>query len=282
MPLVTPQAMLVQAREEGWAVPAFNVHALDMVAPLVAAAEGERAPLILQASPATLGEVGWGPLAAVVAEVAGRATVPVALQLDHATEPALVYRAIRHGFTAVMIDGSRLPFEENVALTRRAVEAARAAGVPVEGEIGHVPVPGEPEADDPAAGFTRPEEAEAFVAATGVDMLAVAVGTVHGRYRGEPRLDLDRLAAIRARVQVPLVLHGGSGIPDALLERAVRAGIAKVNVATELKEAWTAAARRALGDSAEDDPRRVLAAAKRALQAAAAARIRALGAAGRA
>lgn len=282
MPLVDTRELLAAARTGGYAVPAFNVHGLDMVPALVEVAEAERAPLILQATRATVEVAGWEPLAALATDCARRARVPVALHLDHAADPELIYAAIRHGFTSVMADGSALPFAENAAFTRRVVEVAHAAGVPVEGELGHVPRPGEPGSEDPESTLTRPEEAEAFVAETGVDSLAVAIGTVHGFYRGEPRLDFERLAAIRARVRVPLVLHGGSGIPDAQLARAIALGIAKVNVATELKAAWVRAVRVAVADGDEIDPRRVLGAARRALQAAAAERLRACGAAGRA
>lgn len=282
MLLVSPAVLVRRAYAEGYAVPAFNLHSLDMVTTLVAVAEEERAPVILQASPATVAQTGWRALVAVVAEAAAQASVPVALHLDHAHEPVLAYQAIHHGFTGVMLDGSALPFEENVALTRRVVEVAHAAGVAVEGEIGHVPRHGRPAEEDPDTVLTRPEDAEAFAAATGVDMLAVAVGNVHGLLDGQLALDLERLAAIRDRVGVPLVLHGGSGVPDRVLGQAVRLGVAKVNVATELKRAWCDGLRAALAEPGDPDPRRVVAAARAALAAAARARIRALGAAGRA
>lgn len=292
MALADPREILPRAAAGQYAVPAFNFHSLDMVPALVEVAEAERAPLILQASRGTIDFLGFGAIEAVAGVVARRARVPVVLHLDHAESYDLVIGALRHGFTSVMADGSSLPYDDNVALTRKVVEAAHAAGVAVEGELGHVPRPGagvevqavggtgEPAAD-PRTYFTRPEEAEDFVARTGVDSLAVAIGTVHGFYRGEPRLDLDRLEAIRARVQVPLVLHGGSGVPGPMLRAAIARGVAKVNFATELKHAWSNGVRAALADPAVADPREVLRAGLEALKAAAAEKIRLCGARGR-
>ncbi|ADU50843.1 ketose-bisphosphate aldolase [Thermaerobacter marianensis DSM 12885] len=288
--LVDPRELLAVAQQGGYAIPAFNVHGLDMVPPLVEVAEAERAPLILQATRSTVEATGWEPLVAVALECARRARVPVALHLDHASDRQLIYTAIRHGFTSVMADGSALPFDDNVAFTRSVVEVAHLAGIPVEGELGYVPRPATAMAQDPeAAGegppadlLIRPDEAEAFVAETGVDSLAVAIGTVHGFYRGTPRLDFERLAAIRARVHVPLVLHGGSGLADEHLAKAIVLGMAKVNVATELKAAWSQAVRQAVAENDDIDPRHVLRAARRALQTVAVAWLRRCGAVGRA
>lgn len=286
MPLVDPREILPRAAAAGYAVPALNFHSLDMVPALLEVAEAERSPLILQASKGTIDSLGFDAIEAVVRAAARRCRVPVVLHLDHAREYGLVVQALRHGFTSVMADGSQLPFEENVLLTGKVAEAAHAAGVAVEGELGYVPRAGEGE-EEGAGGspggyeFTRPEEAEEFVARTGVDSLAVAVGTVHGLYKEAPRLDLERLAAIRARVPVPLVLHGGSGVPAEMLQAAIARGVAKVNFATELKHAWAGGLRAALAGE-ETDPRKVLQPALRALQAEAARKIRLCGAWGQA
>jgi ketose-bisphosphate aldolase len=180
--------------------------------------------------------------------------VPVALHLDHGKSYELAARAIEAGYTSVMIDGSALPFEDNVALTRRVVELARTSGVSVEAEIGHV---GPAASADARAFYTRPEDAVRFVESTNVDSLAVAVGTQHGFYKGEVALDFERLAAIqRALPEVPLVLHGGSGLTAELLTRAIKFGIAKVNFGTELKDAFTRAVRDSMAGSTDIDLRR--------------------------
>ncbi|EKP95169.1 class II fructose-bisphosphate aldolase [Thermaerobacter subterraneus] len=287
MPLVDAREVLRRAAAEGYAVPGLNFHSLDMVPALLEVAEAERSPLILQASAGTIAFLGFDAIEAVVRASARRCRVPVVLHLDHARDYKLVLGALRHGFTSVMADGSSLPFEDNVSFTAKVAEAAHAAGVAVEGELGYVPRAGDP-ANTGVAGapegyeFTLPEQAEEFVARTGVDSLAVAVGTVHGVYREAPRLDLERLAAIRARVPVPLVLHGGSGLTAEMLQAAIAWGVAKVNFATELKHAWAGALRAALSGNHETDPRRLLAPALKALQDEAARKIRLCGSQGRA
>lgn len=285
--MVDPREVLPRAAAAGYAVPALNFHSLDMVPALLEVAEAERSPVILQASKGTIDFLGFDAIEAVVQVAARRCCVPVVLHLDHASEYGIVVGALRHGFTSVMADGSSLPFEENVLLTCKVAEAAHAAGVAVEGELGYVPRAGEPVPEGAAGSpggyeYTRPEQAEEFVARTGVDSLAVAVGTVHGLYREAPRLDLERLAAIRARVPVPLVLHGGSGVPADMLQAAIARGVAKVNFATELKHAWTGGLRASLADSKETDPRKILQPALRALQVEAAGKMRLCGSRGRA
>jgi ketose-bisphosphate aldolase len=200
-----------------------------------------------------------------------------ALHLDHGSSYDLVARCIDSGYTSVMIDGSRLPFAENCAITRRVVERARPAGVSVEGELGHV-AHNDAASGDAAGLLTRPEDAGRFVAETGVDALAVAVGTAHGFYRGEVRLDFDRLARIaEATGDVALVLHGGSGVPDPLLREAVRRGIRKINFGTELKDAFTSAVKSTLLGTDEIDLRKTFAPAVEAVHRISAAKIRICG-----
>jgi fructose-bisphosphate aldolase class II len=192
-------------------------------------------------------------MAAMIRELAAGTPVPVALHLDHGAEFAEVIACIRCGFTDVMLDASSRPYEENASLTRRVVEAAHAVGMGVEAELGHVGQ-GVDYADEASrkAAFTKPEDAERFVAETGVDALAVAVGSAHGVYRGKPELDLDLLAGIREQVAVPLVLHGGSGISDDDFRAAIQRGISKVNIYTAMSLASTAAIHAGMSDGTVD------------------------------
>lgn len=282
MPLVTGKEILDAARAGGYAVGAFNCHTLDMIGAVVEAASQERAPVILQFTEGSLKACGWEAAAAVARLAAAAAPVPVAIHLDHGASFAAVMKAIRHGFTSVMIDGSELPYDQNVALTRRVVEAAHAAGVTVEAEIGHVG--GVEDGQGSLHGWlTEPEDAERFWRDTGCDYLATAFGTAHGFYKELPRLDLDRLAEIGRRVPAPLVMHGGSGVPADQVLAAIARGVAKINVATELKDAWARALRQVLAEHpGEMDPRKILAPARAAVQAVVREKIRLFGAAGRA
>jgi ketose-bisphosphate aldolase len=202
----------------------------------------------------TIRYLGLPLIVAMARAAAFELPTPVALHLDHGASLSLAYGAILAGYSSVMIDGSALPFDENCELVRRVVELAHPAGVSVEAELGHV---GEAASDDPGACYTQPEAAALFVERTGVDALAVAVGTAHGFYRGEVRLDFERLCAIRDAVpHTPLVLHGGSGVPAALVQRAIACGIAKLNIGTEIKDTFTARVRAALVQSDDIDLRR--------------------------
>ncbi|WPD18257.1 class II fructose-bisphosphate aldolase [Thermaerobacter composti] len=266
MPLVTTTSLLAAACEGKYAVLGCNVYNLETIRAVIEAAEEANAPVILQTTPATVRIAGAEELAAVVRESATKSRVPVALHLDHGKDEATILQCLRAGYTSVMYDGSRLTFEENIARTRRIVELAHAVGVPVEGELG--PIGGREEGGiDVHPIYTDPDEAARFVKITGVDSLAVAIGTVHGLYQGEPHLDFDRLRRIYERVSVPLVLHGASGLSEALVRRAVANGIRKVNVGTEVKLRAAEAIRKVLVDSNEVDPRRFMEAAKEAIKA---------------
>lgn len=239
MPLVSTQEMLREAQEGGYAVGAFNVEGLEFVMAVLGAAEETRSPVIMQATPSTVRATGLDYLHAMVSAAAARASVPVALHLDHGDSFELCVRALRAGFTSVMIDGSRLPFEDNVALTESVCRTCAAAGVPVEAELGRV---GGKATDEPlpagSSPYTDPAEAGEFVRRTGCASLAIGVGTAHGVYAEEPHVALGVVEAVRREVGVPLVLHGASGVPDAQVASAVRAGICKVNYATELRQAY--------------------------------------------
>jgi fructose-bisphosphate aldolase class II len=198
---------------------------------------------------------------------------PVALHLDHGGSYDLAARCVEAGYSSVMIDGSKLPLADNSALTRRVVELAHQAGVSVEGELGHVAH--NDEGSDISDYYTRPEDAARFVAETGVDALAVAIGTAHGFYKGEVRLDFARLESIRDAVpETALVLHGGSGVPEELLRRAISGGIRKINFGTELKNAFTREVKRSLTASDEIDLRKTFAPAIDAVSAVDTAKIR--------
>ncbi|CEP68208.1 Ketose-bisphosphate aldolase, class-II [Moorella glycerini] len=283
MDLVNPRDMLVEARRGGYAIGAFNIHNLETLQAVAEAAAEAAAPVILQATPGTVKYAGADYLVAMARVAAGRAGVPVALHLDHATDIDLIGACLEAGFTSVMFDGSTLPLEENIARTRQVAAMAHAKGAAVEAELGRL---GGREddlsVDEVEANYTDPEEAVLFVGATGIDSLAVAIGTAHGVYRGEPRLDFDRLKTIAARMSLPLVLHGASGLPDAAVTNCIALGICKVNIATELKLALAASLRETLAVlSEETDPRHYFAPARRAVKDVALGKMRLCGAAGR-
>ena len=255
MPLVTSEKMLLDAQKRGYAVGAFNCENMEMLRAIIAAAEELRAPVMLQTTPSTVRYASLDMFAAMAAAEARRATVPVCLHLDHGSSFELAVQAINAGYTSVMIDGSKLPFEENVAVSRRVADVAAAVGIPCEAELGKV---GGKEDDLVAVADTNtdPMEAKAFVERTGVTSLAVAIGTAHGFYVGTPVLDKARLSEIRKVVDIPLVLHGASGLTDEDVRDCVARGICKVNFATELRKAFTDACRKlAEEDSKAFDPK---------------------------
>lgn len=231
---------LTAAAREGRAIPGFVAYNLETVQGIVAAAETAGRPVLLQAGSSAFKHAGREALMALALDAARRSDAALGVHLDHSRDLEEITACVEAGYTSVMVDGSHLPFAENVALTRKAVERAHAAGVWVEAELGALAGDEDVSTDARAAGgsMTDPEQAAEFVAATGVDALAVAVGNVHG-FTAEPvRLDLDRLERIRDVVPVPLVLHGASGLPEEQLLGAVRRGVAKVNVNAELRRAY--------------------------------------------
>ena len=256
MALVTSRQMLLDAQKGQYAVGAFNVENMEMVMAVIAAAEELHAPVMLQTTPSTVSYAGLDLYLANCRAVAEKASVPVAMHLDHGNSFELAMQALRTGYTSIMIDGSHQVFEENIVLTRRVVEACAPSGIPVEAELGKVGGK-EDDLDGGNGGYTVPEEAREFAERTGVDSLAVAIGTAHGGYKGEPRLDLDRLSEIRGLVSIPLVLHGASGLSEEAVRESIRRGICKVNFATELRIAYTQGVREVLeADPSVFDPKK--------------------------
>ncbi len=255
MSLVTSREMLLDAQKGGYAVGAFNVENMEMVKAVIAAAEELRAPVMLQTTPSTIKYGTLETYVGIVRAEAARASVPVALHLDHGSSFELAVRAVKEGYTSIMIDGSGLSFEDNIDVTRRVVAVAEPNDIPVEAELGKV---GGKEDDLEAEADTNTDPAQAaeFVERTGVSSLAVAIGTAHGFYVGTPVLDKERLSEIRKVVDIPLVLHGASGLSEEDVSDCVKRGICKVNFATELRAAYTDAVKALLKEKPETfDPK---------------------------
>ena len=236
--LVTSKELLLKAQEGGYAVGAFNVENMEMVQAVLAAAEELNSPVIMQTTPSTVKYAGLDYYLANVEAAAKRTKVPVVMHLDHGNSFELAMQALRVGYTSIMIDGSHESFEDNIKLTKAVVDACNPSKVSVEAELGKVGGK-EDDLDGGDGGYTDPLEAKEFVERTGVGSLAVAIGTAHGVYKGEPKLDLDRLSEIKEVVSVPLVLHGTSGVPDETVSECVKRGICKVNYATDLRIAFS-------------------------------------------
>ncbi|PHV72134.1 fructose-1,6-bisphosphate aldolase, class II [Sporanaerobium hydrogeniformans] len=258
MPLVTSEQILKAAQEGGYAIGAFNVENMEMVQAAVEAAEELRAPIMLQTTSSTVRYASVEQFYANAKAMADKASVPVVMHLDHGDSFELAMQALRAGYTSIMIDGSHYSFEENIALTKRVVDAARPNAIPVEAELGKVGGK-EDDLEVKDAGYTDPLEAKEFVERTGVDSLAVAIGTAHGFYSGTPKLDIDRLSEIRKVINIPLVLHGASGLSDEDVIECIKRGICKVNFATELRVAFSEGVKSVLAKNPETfDPKAYL------------------------
>ena len=232
--LVNTKEILTKAQQEQYAVAAFNVYNLETAQAAIQASEREGTPVIIALGERYFPTVDVEGFSAMVKAMAEKAKIAVALHLDHAYEKESIIRAIRAGFTSVMYDGSKYNLEQNIHFTKEIVEIAHMAGVSVEAEIGSVAKGAFSDEEEGDGTLTDPQSAKAFVAETNVDFLAAAIGTVHGMYKGEPKIDLALLERIREAVGIPLVLHGGSGTPEDVLEKAIKLGICKVNVNTEV------------------------------------------------
>jgi len=284
MALVPVTDMLLQAERDGYAVGAFNANNMEIIQAIVQAAEKENSPVIMQASQGAIKYAGLDFLTGMVKIAAAASRIPVALHLDHGTDFDQLVKCIRSGFTSVMYDGSKLPLEENIAITKKVLEIARPIGVSVEAELGKI---GGTEDDvhvsDREAMYTDPEEARYFVACTGVESLAIAIGTAHGQYKGEPQLDFERLKKIKELVKIPIVLHGSSGVPDESVRKAISLGVCKVNIDTNIREAFVWEMRRRMEENpGEIDPRKLLGPARDAAVEIIRDKMRVFGSAGKA
>jgi fructose-bisphosphate aldolase, class II len=254
--LINGRDLLAVANENNFAVPAFNISDYAMFNGVVDVSEENDAPLIVAIHPDELSHIGVDIMAAIIAR-AHRSTVPVAIHFDHGATYEQILLAIQAGFTSVMIDGSLLPFEENIAITKKAVEAAHAVGVSVEGELGTIgSTDSEAEYGTSTIIYTDPDDALTFVKETGVDSLAVAIGTRHGIYPAslKPELKLGLLRDIKAKLGMPLVLHGGSNNPDAEIGESVKLGINKINISSDIKVAYHQKMREVLADAGLREP----------------------------
>lgn len=281
--LVTSKEILLKAQSGGYAVGAFNVENMEMVQAVVEAAEELQSPVILQTTPSTVKYAGLDYYLANVKAAAERVSVPVVMHLDHGNSFELAMQAFRVGYTSLMIDGSHESFEDNITVSKAVADACRSSKIPVEAELGKV---GGKE-DDLDGGecnpYTDPKEAKEFVERTGVDSLAVGIGTAHGIYKGEPKLQFDILSQIRELVEIPLVLHGTSGVPDEAVRECIKRGICKVNYATDLRIAFTQGVNRVFSENPDTiDPKKYSAAGREAVKKYVMSKIEVCGSAGKA
>ncbi|HNX61603.1 MAG TPA: class II fructose-bisphosphate aldolase [Candidatus Limiplasma sp.] len=264
MALVSSRELLLAAQRGGYAVGAFNAENMEMVQAIIEAAEELNAPVLVQTTPGTLKYAPPSAFAGLVSRLARGVKAPIALHLDHGNSIALAEQCAREGYTSLMIDGSLLPFNSNVTLTRSVV--AMACDLPVEAELGTVG--GKEDDHEAKPQYTDPAEAADFVERTGISSFAVAIGTAHGVYKGIPKLDIDRLSEIRKVVEIPLVLHGTSGVPHDQVRACIERGICKVNYATELRITFSDAVKANIAAKPDNfDPKKFLGAGRDAVKA---------------
>lgn len=262
--LVTGKEILAHAHQNNYAVGAFNINNMEILQAVIKAAEEENSPVMVCTSEGAIKYAGMDYLSAMVHLAARKTKVPVCLHLDHGTTYETIVGCIANGWSSVMIDGSKFPLDENIAVTREIVKIAHAAGVSVEGEIGRLSgVEDNISVEEKDSIYTNPAEAETFVKSTEVDSLAIAIGTAHGKYKGVPKLDFDRLATIKKLLDLPIVLHGASGVPEDQIIRAVSLGVNKINIDTDVRQAFTDGIHACFEAKPEEyDPRKILGPAK--------------------
>lgn len=246
--LVTSRDLLLDAQRNKYAVGAFNVENMEMVLAVLKAAEETRSPVIMETSPGTVKFAGFDFYFANIKAAAERVNIPVVCHLDHGNSFEMAALAVKSGYTSIMIDGSKLKFDENIELTRSVVRFCHAAKIPVEAELGRVGGKEDDLINPDENPFTDPDEAKEFVSRTECDSLAVGIGTAHGVYKGVPKLNFDVLAKIHELVNVPLVLHGTSGVPDDQVIECIKLGVCKVNYATDLRIAYTEGVKKYLSE----------------------------------
>lgn len=286
MALVSVAQLMKKAEAEKYAVGAFNANNMEIVQGIIAAAEEVRSPVILQASQGAIKYAGIEYIAGMVKIAAENASIPVALHLDHGNSFEQNMRCIRYGFSSIMYDGSALPLEENIRMVNKVIEVAHAVGVSVEGELGKIGgTEDDVSVDEKDALYTVPREAQYFVEKTKVDLLAVAIGTAHGPYKGgSPKLDLDRLSEIRALIpHTPVVLHGASGVSDESVRECIARGVRKINIDTDLRQSFVWKMKEIIeANPKEVDPRKIFAPAREALKEKVKIKMQLFGCAGKA
>jgi len=267
MKLKNTKELILDAQKNGYAVPAFNIHNLETIQTVLETCEKLKSPVILAATPSTVDYANREYLIAIMQQAMEKLTIPLAFHLDHFENVGDIKAIIAEGCRSVMIDASKHPLEENIVIVRDIVDFAHACGATVEAELGKLG--GQEDnikVDEKDAFFTNPDEAVEFVERTGIDTLAVAIGTAHGLYKKEPKLDFERLAKIRQVIDIPLVLHGASGVPSMAVQKAIDLGICKVNIATELKIPFSSAIKDYFTEHPDaSDPRKYLIPAKEAM-----------------
>lgn len=282
--LVTGKDILLHAQDNSYAVGSFNANNMEIVQAIIGAAEEMNSPVIIQASQGGLKYAGVDYIAALALTAANNASVPVAVHLDHGTDFEQVVACIRHGFSSVMIDGSGYDFEENIAVTKDIARIAHAVGVSVEAELGKIGgTEDDVHVDDKDATMTDPDQAREFVDRTKCDFLAIAVGTAHGIYHGDPEIDFERIEQISSKVDVPLVLHGASGVSDEDLREAISLGICKINIDTDIRRYFAKAVGDFIRENPDEiDPRKILGPARDAMEEVVKEKIEVFGSTGRA
>ena len=307
MPLTTNKELLTQARKGGYAVGAFNMNNLEILQAIVSAGEAEKSPAIIAVSEGAIKYAGMPYLVSMVRTASEQTFIHLSLHLDHGTDLEVIRSCIENGFTSIMMDGSHLPFEENIEVTKKVVEMAKRKGISVEAELGRLKgIEEKISVSEKEAFLTDPRAAEEFVKRTDVDALAIAIGTSHGAYKfkGDARLDFGRLKEIARSVSIPLVLHGASGVPFSVLERAERfgaklpgakgipdeaiqkaisLGISKINIDTDLRLSFVGALREVLVTKPEEfDPRKILGPGREAIKQTVQSKMKLFGSSGKA
>ena len=284
MKIVSTREMLNKAQREGYAVPAFNIHNLETLQVVVETAAELKSPVILAGTPSTINYAGGEFIVSMADVAAGKYDIPIAIHLDHYEEVDEIEEYIKLGFRSAMIDASHKAYEDNIATVKQVVEFAHKYDTTVEAELGRLG--GQEDdliVDEKDTKYTNPKQAKEFVEKTGIDSLAVAIGTAHGLYKGVAKLDLDRLKEIRDMVDVPLVLHGASDVPDELVKKAISLGICKVNVATDLKIPFSDAVKKYfIENPTANDPRKYMQPGKDAMKKIVAHKIMVCGSNGKA
>lgn len=268
MTIISSNNMLKKAQTEHYAVPAFNIHNLETMQVVVETATELQSPVILAGTPGTYSYAETENILAIANALSKKHNIPLAVHLDHHEEYNDIINKINAGVRSVMIDGSHFPYEENIAIVKQVVEYAHRYDVSVEAELGRLGgVEDDLIVNDKDALYTNPKQALDFIEKTGIDSLAIAIGTAHGLYKSEPKLDFDRLSEIRSMVDIPLVLHGASGVPEKDVRECIKRGICKVNVATELKIAFSDALKQYFIEHPDaNDPRHYMKPAKAAMK----------------